>query len=580
MSYYQCLGLVREPFSNSPDPELLYAAKNHLECLRHMEIAVRLRRGLNVVLGDVGTGKTTLARELIRILGQDPTLAVYLLDDPHFPGPGQFLLALARLFGLDVAGLEGDPGRLREALKDALLRQGVDGGKTVTLIIDEGQKLSGQCLELLRELLNFETNTHKLLQIVIFAQKEFEHVLASRPNLEDRVNFRYRLTPLDRCQTSRMIAARLARCAPDGQAPALLTPLALRRIHGLTRGYPRKIVRLCHSSMLLAVGLGRRRIGWRLVGRAARELQGQAAVWPRRISLAAGLGGLALAVAMVGSDWLFGLRQDFNAVPPVPAVQQVDPVPPTANAPEPVSPPIVAVQAASERLATDTPAPAAAPEPAQTLQEAAWAAAATFPAPGKPANAGPVADASAVPAVPAALGSSPVLPGWSVSRQAARLYGCGDLRILALVAKANPHVNLDRLRAGEGIVFPAIEAAPLPPGSCLIAVGQAQSLEAGFAFLAASRAGWPGLGLFTTFQPGSGLHFEVMVEKVFADRPAAAAALAALPPELAGGARLVEHYPQGTIYFTDLRDRSGKRPLARLAGTDAPGPRLASAQKP
>ncbi|MGE4536848.1 MAG: AAA family ATPase [Desulfovibrio sp.] len=303
MSYYKALGLVREPFSNSPDPDLLYRAPSHLECLQHMEIAVRLRRGLNVVLGEVGTGKTTLGRELTRLLDGDDDIEVHFIDDPYHATPEDFLLSLARLFGLDPAPLGRDAGLLREALKAELLRRGQDGRRIVALIVDEGQKITPPCLELLRELLNFETNTHKLLQIVIFAQNEFEDVLAARPNLEDRVNFRYRLLPLTRTQTRRMIETRLALCSPQGRVPAVFTSLACRRIHRLTGGYPRKIVRLCHLSMLLAVGFGRQRIGWGLVGRAAREQRGGTSMWLRRGGLAAGcaLAGL-ITVGMVSGQ--------------------------------------------------------------------------------------------------------------------------------------------------------------------------------------------------------------------------------------------------------------------------------------
>ncbi|WP_428565367.1 MAG: ExeA family protein [Solidesulfovibrio sp. DCME] len=315
MSYHLALGLEREPFSNSPDPDLLYRAKSHLECLQHMEIAVRLRRGLNVVLGEVGTGKTTLGRELVRILGADPDIEVHFLDDPYHATPVEFLEALCRLFAIDTTPLGRDAGLLREALKGGLLSRSADGRRIVALIVDEGQKITPECLELLRELLNFETNTHKLLQIVMFAQTEFEAVLAARPNLDDRVNFRYRLLPLDRRQTRRMIETRLTLCAPQGQAPAIFTPLAMRRIHRLTRGYPRKIVRLCHLSMLLAVGFGKTRVSWGLVGRAARDTVGATGLWLRRAALA---GGFAVALAagyygLAGHGWT-GLRQQADGL--------------------------------------------------------------------------------------------------------------------------------------------------------------------------------------------------------------------------------------------------------------------------
>lgn len=371
MSYYLALGLEREPFSNSPDPDLLYRAKSHLECLQHMEIAVRLRRGLNVVLGEVGTGKTTLGRELTRILAADPDIEVYFLDDPYHPTPVEFLLALCRLFGVDAAGLGRDAGPIKDALKASLLAKSADGSRIVALIVDEGQKITPECLELLRELLNFETNTHKLLQIVMFAQNEFEDVLAARPNLDDRVNFRYRLLPLDRRQTRRMIETRLARCAPEGAVPILFTGLAMRRIHRLTKGYPRKIVRLCHLSMLLAVGFGKRRISWGLVGRAARESVGGAGLWLRRAA------ATCACFALVGAAGYGIFGQEFSALPQTllelarqGRVAQPEPAVATAAAP----------QAATTQQVEAAPAPApvaAADEAPSVAHEAGTGAAAS-----------------------------------------------------------------------------------------------------------------------------------------------------------------------------------------------------------
>jgi len=393
MSYYKALGLVREPFSNSPDPDLLYRAPSHLECLQHMEIAVRLRRGLNVVLGEVGTGKTTLGRELTRLLDGDDDIEVHFIDDPYHATPEDFLLSLARLFGLDAASLGRDAGLLREALKAELLRRGQDGRRIVALIVDEGQKITPPCLELLRELLNFETNTHKLLQIVIFAQNEFEDVLAARPNLEDRVNFRYRLLPLTRPQTRRMIETRLALCSPEGRIPAVFTSLACRRIHRLTGGYPRKIVRLCHLSMLLAVGFGRQRIGWGLVGRAAREQRGGTSLWLRRGGLAAGcaLAGL-ITVGMVsgqppfvrhGADILTRAVASLSpAQAPAPALAPSGdrapamPAAPVAEAvlAKPAVPLLAAHGGAVVSPAAEAPSPVASPAAGETPQTASPAA--------------------------------------------------------------------------------------------------------------------------------------------------------------------------------------------------------------
>jgi len=771
MSYYQALGLTREPFSNSPDPDMLYRARPHLECLQHMEIAVRLRRGLNVVLGEVGTGKTTLSRELVRLLVQDGDIDAYLLDDPYCPSTTEFLLSLTRLFGLDVAAADRDAALLKDALKQWLLTRSQDGRRIVTLLIDEGQKITPECLELLRELLNFETNTHKLLQIVIFAQTEFEEILLERPNLDDRVNYRYRLMPLDRQQTRRMIETRLALCATDGKVPPVFTRLALRRVHKLTGGYPRKIVRLCHLSMLLAVGFGKRRIGWGLVGRASRESRGPGRVWLRRLVVAGAAGGLVALTLSFGPalpdarqaalDALGRLHTQLTALafdpaskpapqepvatdapaiaeavaaPQVekakpastlpgqsafeealgleetapataaaspakvqtakagePAAAKVDvaaaaaaaPIPPKAgSAPAVAEPavqtakapaakpataapqaapaeelasqaaPIVAAQtapataapilpqtvqapagapgaAAAARIAAldaplvrahgqpQTPSPAAAPAPAlppsvaataQTGsgaagQPAAIAAAPASAMPHAPASpqalgaalslsaaalppdsveqvivvdpeyvgefhaapvSAPVAPAPAA-ALPQTLGETTVRSGWAVTRQAARIYGNGGKAVMARIAKANPGIDFNRVRAGEPIAFPAIPADPLPEGACLIRVASADSLDKGFAVIGRQRESDPVLSLYCTQQPGLGLRFDVVLAHQFASREEAEAALVGMSRELAAKAVVLDHFPAGTVAFTDLGLWNGLRTLPKTA---------------
>jgi len=608
MSYCDALGFAREPFPNSSDPDLLYRSPNHLECLRHMEIAIRLRRGLNVVLGEVGTGKSTLCRELRRILDEDPHLTVRQLDDPYFREPADFLAAVARLFGLDVAPLQGDEARLRGALKDFLVRQNAEERRIVTLLVDEGQKITGPCLELLRELLNCESATHKLLQIVIFAQTEFEDMLASRPNLDDRVNFHYVLRPLDRRETRRMVEVRLALCARDGTVPPrLFTAQALRRVYRLTGGSPRKIVRLCHVAMLLAVGHDRRRIGWGLIGRAAREMCGQFSrpVWPRRLALAAAFGGLVASLLVPG----FAFDDLPRALPPAVVVAQaadapagvtipVDgrtmPAAPESEAmseasdmavasamPHPADPPATLVDdhaAAPVPAGPAVPESPAAPAPAVSLPQTALPEAPTprlaaalaaeepilviAPEPTPAASAGTSATASALPE---RLGQAPSPKGWTVTRQANRVYGDAGRPILAALAAANPGVDLDRVRAGQTLVFPAIKAAPLPAGACLVAVARADTLAEAFVAMTARQTGDVPLALFVTFQPGTGLHFDVVEKSLHADAASAGAALAALPPRLAATARLVEHYPQGTVFFTAMHVADDVHPAGEPA---------------
>ncbi len=176
MDYFKILNLKREPFGNSPAPEFFFLSTEHVACLQQLELAVRLRRGLNVVMGDVGTGKTTLCRQLILRFSESEDdcneFETHLILDPNFSTPGEFLSAVALTFrvpGMEAAESEW---QLKELIKKYLFQKGVDENKTVVLIIDEGQKIPDFCREILREFLNYETNENKLLQIIIFAQND------------------------------------------------------------------------------------------------------------------------------------------------------------------------------------------------------------------------------------------------------------------------------------------------------------------------------------------------------------------------------------------------------------------------
>ncbi len=255
MDYYEILHLKREPFSNSPDPDFFYAAPSCQESLQMLEIAIRLRRGLNVVLGEVGTGKTTLSRVLLKAFeGELDRFEIHLLLDPGFQSDQEMLDHLLRLLGGEPVG-HGTVTHLKDQLQGVLFRKGVEEGKVVVLLVDEGQKLSLSGLEIIRELLNFECNQYKLLQVVIFAQMEFWERIKGMKNLLDRVNAILGLRPMSIHETRAMIHHRLVQA---GMAPdrILFTEQAVKSIHRAANGHPRRIINLCHHALLKALVLG------------------------------------------------------------------------------------------------------------------------------------------------------------------------------------------------------------------------------------------------------------------------------------------------------------------------------------
>jgi general secretion pathway protein A len=311
MSYFEILNLDREPFSNSPEPEFFFEASQHVNCLQQLEISIRLRRGLNVVIGDVGTGKTTLSRMLIRKLHGDDTVEFHLLMDPDFGGPIQFLAGIARMMGAVESAYGLSEWQLKEAIKQYLFRRGIDEDKVVVLIIDEGQKLPGFCIEILREFLNYETNRFKLLQIVIFAQSEFNAILERRENFADRMNVCLRLKPLDFNQMRRMIEHRIAQASQAGHEPVEFSLPALAAIYLATGGVPRKVVMLCHQVVLAMIVRNRSRAGWFLVQSCLRNRTSR-----RRKRRTIGWGVAAvLAVAAVAFLTGISIKRDWAGDP-------------------------------------------------------------------------------------------------------------------------------------------------------------------------------------------------------------------------------------------------------------------------
>ncbi|MFA5143373.1 MAG: AAA family ATPase [Candidatus Omnitrophota bacterium] len=246
MSYYEILGLNKEPFSTSPDPAFFYRSSAHSTAIQRLEIAIRLKRGLSVILGDVGIGKTTMSRALLQNFANDDDYIFHIILDPTYKSEFQFLTSLSKMFGIkpDTRSTLD----YKEELEKYLFRKGVDENRTVVLLIDEGQKLSTPFLEILRTLLNYETNEYKLLQLVLVSQMELLPRIKKIKNFYDRIALKYIINPLDLDETKEMVEFRLieAGCDPTRK---VFTDEAIESVFEYAQGYPRKTSIICHNAL-------------------------------------------------------------------------------------------------------------------------------------------------------------------------------------------------------------------------------------------------------------------------------------------------------------------------------------------
>ena len=306
--YAQFFGLTQEPFSIAPDPRYLFMSERHREALAHLLYGVGGGGGFVVLSGEIGAGKTTVCRCFLEQVPRRCNVA-YIFN-PKLTVP-ELLKSVCDEFHIPYTHLGQGAPTVKDyvdPLNDFLLRTHAVGQNNL-LVIDEAQMLSADVLEQLRLLTNLETNERKLLQIILIGQPELRAMLA-RPELEQlaqRVVARFHLAALAEAETAQYITHRLAVAGRTSASP--FDRKALRRIHQLSRGVPRRINLLCDRALLGAYASGRASVDRAIVDKAAGEVFGTAAhpspsgsrQW--RAAWRAGaavLGALLLVVAAIG----------------------------------------------------------------------------------------------------------------------------------------------------------------------------------------------------------------------------------------------------------------------------------------
>lgn len=264
--YESHFGLSERPFSIAPDPQYLYMSQQHQEAMAHLQYGLTQGGGFILLTGEVGTGKTTLCRNLLNALPDNVDIALILNSKIQ----GDELLQTI-CDELKISYEQNDTHKtLLSKLNDFLLGGFAKNRRTV-LIIDEAQLLSRDVLEQIRMLTNLETTKTKLLQIILIGQPELNELLARQDlrQLAQRITARYHLKSIAKEDIAEYVTTRLK---VAGCTRALFTKQALNKVFKITEGIPRLINVLCDNSLLVAYSKSANIVDAKTVKLAAKEI--------------------------------------------------------------------------------------------------------------------------------------------------------------------------------------------------------------------------------------------------------------------------------------------------------------------
>jgi general secretion pathway protein A len=265
--YTNFFGFKERPFQLVPNPEYLFLSRSHEEAIAHLNYAISHGDGFVEITGEVGTGKTTLCRVFLENLDENTEVA-YIFN------PRLNSMELLRAIN-DEFGIPSDADNAKDLIDtlNAFLMEKKSQKKNAILLIDEAQNLDKEVMEQLRLLSNLETNTSKLLQIILVGQPELRHLLDAYElrQLRQRITLRWYLTPLNRKETIEYIRHRVN--IASKKTGDKFTPLAYHLIYKYSGGIPRLINIACDRAFLTAFGFNQRKVTGSIAGSSIKELR-------------------------------------------------------------------------------------------------------------------------------------------------------------------------------------------------------------------------------------------------------------------------------------------------------------------
>jgi len=270
--YNKFFGFKEDPFSSTPDSTFFYPSDQHRTALDALTYAVKQRKGFVVITGPIGSGKTTVARKLLRNL--DARVKTAVITNTSLSPKGILTMILE---DLGVEYKDGTKDKLLIQLNHYLLDQVMEDNNVVVLV-DEAQNLSPSCLEEIRMLSNLETDKEKLIQIVLLGQPELRKKLAMArlAQLRQRVAVHYHLVPLNKAETKKYVLHRLNLVRANGHGlDGLFNDECLELIYDYSQGVPRRVNILCDHALLTAFVKDSPTITKEIIEEAIREIHFQ-----------------------------------------------------------------------------------------------------------------------------------------------------------------------------------------------------------------------------------------------------------------------------------------------------------------
>jgi general secretion pathway protein A len=271
--YEQFFGFTAKPFELLPDPEFLFPSRSHKRALTYLEYGIRERSGFILLTGEIGSGKTTIIRNLLQQKHENVIVSKVYNTKVDFE---QLISLINEDFGLAVQAK--DKITLLRELNDFLIRQ-YGAGKQPVIVIDEAQNLSEGLLEEIRLLSNLESGKSKLLQIILVGQPELRRTLALEGliQLRQRISVNCQIHPLNREETELYVLHRMERAG--NRTAAVFQPEGLELIAQKSRGIPRLINILCDYLLLTAYAAQAREIDGPMVMEVLEDLDFEQQYW-------------------------------------------------------------------------------------------------------------------------------------------------------------------------------------------------------------------------------------------------------------------------------------------------------------